>query len=107
MSSDLSLFQQLSIIVNLATSLFLYLSIFSEYVKPWPRTAKLGYAALAGLLLIEAVLSFLFNPPPYQEELKILKHVALLILGLSLSAVMLWKRHCWYLTHKGPEYVGK
>ena len=92
-------FQQLTILVNLATSLFLYMSIFSEYIKPWPRLARLGYALLAGSLLIESALALIYTPPPYKEEFRFIESLALLVVGLSLSAFTLWTRHCWFKTH--------
>jgi hypothetical protein len=91
--------QELTILVNLVTSLFLYLSIFSAYVKPWPKAAKLGYAVLAGTLLVESILCILYTPPPYKAELRFVESMALLIIGLSLSAFTLWKRHCWVKEH--------
>ena len=99
MSTNLSNLQQLTVYINLAASLFLYISIFSDYVKHWPRLAKLGYALLSGSLLIEAILSVLFYPPPFQEEIRAAKSIAILILSVSLSAVMLWKRHSWRVHH--------
>lgn len=86
--------------VNLSTSLFLYLSIFSEFIKPWPKLAKLGYALLSGVLLIESVLNILIAPPlPYQQELYVVKHFALFIIGSALCFFVFKKKKHWEHCH--------
>lgn len=87
-------------IVNTATSLFLYASIFSDYIKPWPKFAKLGYAILTGVLLVESMMNLVFAPPlPYQEEIYLVKHTALFIIGSALCFFMFKKKKKWEHNH--------
>jgi len=87
-------------IVNLLTSLFLYISIFSDFIKHWPKIAKLGYAVLSGALLVESVMNLLIAPPlPYQQELYVVKHLALFVISLTLCFFIFQKKKLWDSCH--------
>ncbi len=86
--------------LNLLTSLFLYISIFSEFIKPWPKLAKLGYAVLTGVLLVESVMNLLVAPPlPYQQEIYVVKHFALFVIGSALCFFIFQKKKSWDHCH--------
>lgn len=83
-------------LINVLTSLFLYISIFSDFIKPWPKLAKLGYAVLTGVLLLESMMSLIMAPPlPYTEELYVVKHIALFVIGAALCFFILQKKRHW------------
>lgn len=93
-------------LVNLATSLFLYMSIFSDYIKPWPKFAKLGYAILTGVLLVESLMNLIVSPPlPYQEEIYVVKHIALFLIGSALCFFMFKKKQRWEHTHPSAKAI--
>ena len=86
--------------INLITSLFLYISIFSDFLKHWPKLAKLGYAVLIGVLLIESVMNLLMSPPlPYQQEIYVVKHFALFVIGSALCFFIFQKKKNWDHCH--------
>lgn len=87
-------------LVNLATSLFLYISIFSDYIRPWPKIAKLGYAVLSGVLLLESVMNLFISPPlPYQQEIYAVKHLALFVIGSALCFFIVQRKKKWESCH--------
>ena len=87
-------------LINILTSLFLYISIFSDFIKPWPKLAKLGYAVLTGVLLLESMMSLIVAPPlPYTEELYVVKHIALFVIGSALCFFILQKKRHWEHDH--------
>lgn len=89
-------------VINILTSLFLYISIFSDFIKPWPKLAKLGYAVLTGVLLLESLMSLIVSPPlPYTEELYVVKHIALFIIGAALCFFIIQKKRHWEHDHHG------
>ncbi len=87
-------------LINILTSLFLYISIFSDFIKPWPKLAKLGYAVLTGVLLLESMMSLIVAPPlPYTEGLYVVKHIALFVIGAALCFFILQKKRHWEHDH--------